>query len=84
VTSGTFEAVKSAFKKSLSDSLGISDPPKGAWLAVNNALLRRASIAAFADAALPQWFGIDPEAAVRGDDSDPRRFRDQLHAAEGM
>ncbi|MES0179655.1 hypothetical protein NKJ86_13785 [Mesorhizobium sp. M0025] len=47
---GTFEGVKAAFKKSLSNGMDISDPPKGAWVAVSKALLAQSLDSAFLQA----------------------------------
>ena len=47
---GSFDAVKSAFKKSLRDALGIVDPPSGLWAAVGKALVAQGLDSAFAQA----------------------------------
>lgn len=47
---GTFEGVKAAFKKTLTDGMDISDPPKGAWVAVSKALLAQSLDSAFLQA----------------------------------
>ena len=44
---GSFEGVKTAFRKSLQDGLGISDPPAGVWVAMGKALLAQSLDSAF-------------------------------------
>jgi hypothetical protein len=43
----SFESVKTAFRKSLQDGLGISDPPGAVWVAVGKALLAQSLDSAF-------------------------------------
>lgn len=46
----TFEVMKTAFQKKLSDALDISDPPRGVWIAVSKTVLAQSLGSAFSQA----------------------------------